>query len=588
VEIKPRTDLKAYRDLFARYFTPYWRQGLVLAAILFGGIGLSLISPQIVRRFIDLAQAQADLRLLVYAALIYLGIGLTVRGMDVAVAWLGTNLGYATTNKLREDLARHLLGLDMEFHNSHTSGELIERIDGDVTSLTNFFSQFAVRLVGAFLLILGVVVAMFLADWRVGLVMGVFAFGSLALMVYLSRYAVHESEEERQANAELFGFVEERLAGLDEIRANGAGPYTMRRLFEIGRTWFQRTTSAWKRRGFMWVFMMGFWGMASVVSLSLGILFYTRGVFTIGMVFMLQSYSMMLGDPIERISHQIQDLQKALAAITRIRDLMALTPSISDGHGTMLPGGPLPVRFDDVVFYYDDGDPDEPVLQHVDFALAPGVKLGLLGRTGSGKTTLTRLLFRLWDPKAGAVRLAGEALTGLNLDNLRQRVGMVTQEVQLFEASVRDNLTFFDATIPDERVIAVIRELGLGDWFDGLEKGLDTMLPPGGGGLSAGEQQLLAFGRVFLQDPGLVVLDEPSSRLDPATEQRLEHAMDRLLQGRTGIVIAHRLATVQRVDEIMIMDAGAIQEHGRRADLVADHGSRFYELLTTGLEEAFA
>ena len=207
----------------------------------------------------------------------------------------------------------------------------------------------------------------------------------------------------------------------------------------------------------------------------------------------------------------------------------------------------------------------------ISFELEPGTTLGLLGRTGSGKTTLTRLLFRLWDPKSGAVRLAGQALPGVNLENLRQRVGMVTQEVQLFEASVRDNLTFFDETIPDERVIAVIRELGMGAWFDSLDKGLDTMLPPGGGGLSAGEQQLLAFGRVFLQDPGLVVLDEPSSRLDPATEQRLEHAMDRLLRGRTGIIIAHRLATVQRVDEIMIMDQGAIQEHGRRAALVADH-----------------
>jgi ATP-binding cassette subfamily B protein len=588
VNTATRNSLRAYAALLAHYVKPYWRQALALTVILLGSIGLSLVSPQVVRRFIDLAQSQADLSLLIYAALTYLGIGLAVRGMDVSVAYLGTNLGYATTNRLREDLARHLLGLDMEFHNSHTSGELIERIDGDVTSLTNFFSQFAVRLVGAFLLILGVVLVMFATDWRVGLVMGLFAFGSLGLMVYLSRYAVHESEEERQANAELFGFVEERLAGLDEIRANGAGPYTMRRLYEIGRSWYERTTRAWKRRGYLWVFMMGFWGMAGVLSLSLGILFYLRGQFTIGTVFMLNQYSMMLGDPIERISHQIQDLQKALAAIERVRDLFALQPSISNGHGELLPAGALPVQFEDVVFHYDDGDPNEPVLQHISFELEPGTTLGLLGRTGSGKTTLTRLLFRLWDPKSGAVRLAGQALPGVNLENLRQRVGMVTQEVQLFEASVRDNLTFFDETIPDERVIAVIRELGMGAWFDSLDKGLDTMLPPGGGGLSAGEQQLLAFGRVFLQDPGLVVLDEPSSRLDPATEQRLEHAMDRLLQGRTGIIIAHRLATVQRVDEIMIMDQGAIQEHGRRAALVADHSSRFHQLLTTGLEEAFA
>jgi len=570
------------------YAKPYWRQYVALSAMLLGSIGLSLISPQITRRFIDLAQAKAELRLLVYAALAYFAIGMIVRAMDVVVAYLGTNLGFTTTNRLREDLAGHLLALDMEFQNSHTPGEMIERIDGDVTSLTNFFSQFAVRLVGALLTIVGVVVVLFAADWRVGLVMGTFAFGSLGLITYLGRYAVDESEEERQVSAELFGFVEERLAGLEEIRANGAGQYTMRRLFEIGRRWYERSTHAWKRRSNLWLFMMGFWGLASVISLSLGIVGYLQGTFTIGMVFMLQSYSMMLGDPIERISHQVQDLQKALAAISRVRSLFALQPTITNGHGALLPAGALPVQFDDVVFHYDDGDPDEPVLQHVSFALEPGTTLGLLGRTGSGKTTLTRLLFRLWDPKAGTVRLAGQELPSLNLEQLRKRVGMVTQEVQLFEASVRDNLTFFDESIPDERVAAVVRDLGMGDWLDSLDNGLDTVLPPGGGGLSAGEQQLLAFGRVFLQDPGLVVLDEPSSRLDPATEQRLERAMDRLLQGRTGIIIAHRLSTVQRVDEIMIMDAGAIQEHGRRADLVADHNSRFHQLLTTGLEEAFA
>ncbi|MEN6479823.1 MAG: ABC transporter ATP-binding protein [Anaerolineales bacterium] len=584
----PRSDLRAYVNLLARYVRPYWRQATLLTVLLLGSIGLSLVSPRIIAGFIDQAKNQAALSQLTRAALTYLVIGLTVRFSDVAVAWLGTNLGFATTNKLREDLAQHLLSLDMEFHNSHTPGEMIERIDGDVTSLTNFFSQFAVRLVGALLLILGVVVMMFLADWRVGLVMGVFALGTLVIMVLMSRFAAQESEAQRQANAELFGFVEERLAGLDDIRASGAGPYTMRRLLEIGRSWYQRTVRAEKRRGYMWLFMSGFWGLSGVIALALGIVFYLQGKFSIGMVYMLFSYSQMLGDPIERISAQVQDLQKAIAAIGRVRDLFALQPTITHGHGTLLPVGALPLEFDDVVFHYDDGDADEPVLQHVSFALAPGTTLGLLGRTGSGKTTLTRLLFRLWDPKAGHVRLAGHALPEVNLEQLRQRVGMVTQEVQLFEASVRDNLTFFDESIPDERVIAVIRELGLGAWFDTLEKGLDTMLPPGGGGLSAGEQQLLAFGRVFLQDPGLVVLDEPSSRLDPATEQRLELAMDRLLEGRTGIIIAHRLATVQRVDEIMIMEQGTIQEHGRRADLVADPHSRFHQLLTTGLEEAFA
>jgi len=167
-------------------------------------------------------------------------------------------------------------------------------------------------------------------------------------------------------------------------------------------------------------------------------------------------------------------------------------------------------------------------------------------------------------------------------------VSMLSHEVQLFRATVRDNLTFFTPIVPDERIIAVLRDLGMGDWFDRLPQGLDTELKAGGEGLSAGEAQLLAFARAFLGDPGLVILDEPSSRLDPATEKLLERAMDRLLRGRTGIIIAHRLATVQRVDEIMIMDSGRIGEHGERRALVNDPCSHFSHLLATGMEEAFA
>jgi ATP-binding cassette subfamily B protein len=171
---------------------------------------------------------------------------------------------------------------------------------------------------------------------------------------------------------------------------------------------------------------------------------------------------------------------------------------------------------------------------------------------------------------------------------LRQHVGMVTQEVQLFQATVRQNLTLFDETVGDARILEVVEDIGLDDWLSGLPDGLDTALEAGGSGLSAGEAQLLAFARVFLTDPGLVILDEASSRLDPATEQRIEKAVDKLLADRTGIIIAHRLGTVERADEIMILADGRITEHGRRAELAGDPDSRFYGLLRTGLEEALA
>ena len=218
--------------------------------------------------------------------------------------------------------------------------------------------------------------------------------------------------------------------------------------------------------------------------------------------------------------------------------------------------------------------------------------MGLLGRTGSGKSTLSKLLFRFYHPTAGTIWLGDGNGTRVDLCNartrdLRGRIGMVTQEVQLFNASVRDNLTLFEERIDDSRILEVIREVGLSTWFDSLPNGLDTLLSTAGD-LSAGEAQLLAFARVFLNDPGLVILDEASSRLDPATEQQVETALDKLLQGRTGVIIAHRLATVQRADEIMVLEEGTIGEYGTRTALAANPQSRFSHLLRTGLEEAYS
>jgi ATP-binding cassette subfamily B protein len=184
--------------------------------------------------------------------------------------------------------------------------------------------------------------------------------------------------------------------------------------------------------------------------------------------------------------------------------------------------------------------------------------------------------------------LGGTDIRSARLRALRQHVAIVTQDVQLFQASVRDNLTFFDRGVPDERIRAVIEELELEDWYRSLPDGLDTVLEGTGHGLSAGEAQLLAFTRVFLRDPGLVILDEASSRLDPATEQRIERAVDKLIQNRTAIIIAHRLNTVQRADEIMILDGGHVAEHGQRVQLAADPSSLFYSLLRTGLEQVLA
>jgi ATP-binding cassette subfamily B protein len=286
----------------------------------------------------------------------------------------------------------------------------------------------------------------------------------------------------------------------------------------------------------------------------------------------------------EQIREQMERFQKAAAGISRVQGLFDRTTALDTSGTDTVPEGALRVELDDVVFGYDH----EVVLSGVSLDLQAGHVLGVLGRSGSGKTTMARLLTRLYDPAEGNVRIGGVEIRGAEIHSLRRHVGMVTQDVQLFRATIRDNLTFFDPSIPDSKLLDVLEELGLDEWLDTMPDGLDTRLESGGSGLSAGQAQLLAFTRIFLEDPGLVILDEASSRLDPATEKLIERAVDRLLQDRTGIIIAHRLATVTRADDILILEDGEVIEYGARQALANDPTSRLSSLLITGMEEVLA
>ena len=351
------------------------------------------------------------------------------------------------------------------------------------------------------------------------------------------------------------------------------------------RTWFRRNLVA---SLMMSIILNTTWlsfTVGNAVALAIGSWLFLNGHVTIGTVYLIVHYTRMLLEPIERFTQEINNLQRATASVIRILDLMQTRRRVLDGPGVRFPQGALPVRFDDVSFSYS---PDRPVLRDVSFDLAPGRALGLIGRTGSGKTTITRLLFRLYDPDRGRVLLGGRDVRDARIAELRQQIGVVTQDVRLFQGTVRDNLTLMDPAIPDDRLIRVVQELGLGDWYGALPDGLDSALRSEGADMSAGEAQLLAFARVFLRDPRVVILDEASSRIDPDTERLIERAVDRLVEGRTVIVIAHRLTTLDRCDEIMVLEQGRVVEHGERGRLAGDPGSRFRRMLTTDTGEVLA
>jgi ATP-binding cassette subfamily B protein len=293
----------------------------------------------------------------------------------------------------------------------------------------------------------------------------------------------------------------------------------------------------------------------------------------------------MLSGPLGQLTRDVQDFQSAGASLVRAQQLLDEPLRLRSRIGHALPSAALAVALRHVTFGYD---PTRPVLRDVTFELEPGDVLGLLGRTGSGKSTIARLLFRLHDPDEGTIRLGGLDLRDARLEDVPSRVGLVTQDVHLFRATLRDNLTLFDPRVPDARLRETLDLLGLAEWYGLLPSGLDTVLGAGAVGVSAGQAQLIAFARVFLKDPGLVILDEASSRLDPATERLVEVATVRLLTGRTAIIIAHRLTTIARVDRVVILDEGRIIEAGPRAGLAADPQSHLARLLKAAGTEVFA
>jgi len=576
---------KAYWDLLSQHIRPQKGRFMLLSVMLFVSIGLRILAPQIMRTFIDSALAGEALRILTTTALAFIGIALLQQVISVSVTYIGENVAWTATNALRAELAWHALNLDMRFHNDHTPGELIERIDGDVTELATFFSQFALNLVSNGLLLLGILVALFLEDWRAGLGFAVYSIATILILGRLKDIAVPDQKARRQAEAELYGFIEEQLAGTEDIRSSGAVDFSIRELFRHQSTILTHNRKASFKRWIIENAMGLALTLGTLLAISSGYWLFTAGLVTIGTVYLFVHYINLLDEPFWAMTHEIESFQTIGACVERLTEFRNFKPDVVDGMGVEIPARPLTLAFEDVTFSYNGND---TVLSRLSFQLKPGSILGLLGRTGSGKTTLARLIFRLYDVKSGNIKVNDSDLRDVHLNTLRRSVAIVTQDVQLFRASIRDNLTFFDRSISDDQILATLEEMELGDWYRALPKGLDTELDTGSRSLSAGEAQLLAFARVFMRNPALVILDEASSRLDPATEARLERAIDKLLQNRSAIIIAHRLHTVHRADEIMILENGEVSEYGNRKQLAEDRKSRFHQLLQTGLEEVLA
>lgn len=550
-----------------------------LGALVTVTAAVALAGPLIVRRIVDDATNGTTTARVVSLALGFLAVAVANQLGAVAVAWTATVAAWRTTTDLRLSMTRHVLGLDHEFHRTHTPGELIQRVDGDVTSVSDFLGKVVPKALGAVVLVLGMVVVLFVVDWRLALGMSGFLIAAGAVVAASRHRAVDEAASEMGDYARLYGGIEERLTATEDLRANGATAYAIDRF--VTDSTGAMIGSVNRERAFMrmWWAVQGSLATGTVASLVVSATLVQRDIITLGTAFLLFQYVLAISRPLEDVVHQLETVQKATGAMQRVAELRAIEPAITD-HGTISPSpGPLAVDFDDVSFDYGD---DQPVLTDINIDIRPGRAVGIVGRTGSGKTTFSRLVLRLTEATTGTIRLGGVPVSDIPMAELRRRVALIPQEVELFTGSIRDNVTLFDEHPTDLDVIAALEAVGLDRLGrDGIHRRLGT----GGTGLSAGESQLLALARVWLRRPDLIVLDEATARVDPDTETRIDAAVARLMVGRTTLVIAHRLTTLQRMDEIMVFEAGHVVEHGSRAELLAADTSRFGQLVALAGEE---
>ena len=576
----PRRTRGPEARLLLAMLRPERRWTAAVLTILIVALGLRLSMPALLGRFIDEAIGGEPVDVLIRVALAYVAAALVAEALQLAVMWGSVQLSWRVGNRLRERLARKAIRLEMAWHGRHSPGQLIERIDGDVEALVVFFTNVVVHVLGNMVLMIAMLVVAFVIDPRAGLLLVLAAIGGGTVLIRLRSAAVPAREAEREANAILYGDLEERLGGLEDLRANGAGAYAVHRLHQnSSRSWHAARRASFLGDGSYSVAAATF-ATGSVATLALGFFLNRRGAMTVGQVLALFRYSEMLRQPLEAIAEQLKEFQKAIAGARRASALLDTEPVIPDGTVDLerpATQTALPVRFEHVSFAYH---PDSPLaVRDVDLEIPAGTHLGVIGRTGSGKTTLGRLVLRLWEVTEGRVTIGGVDVRELERTSLRRHVAVVTQDVELFRAPLRDNLTLFGAwDVDDAGLLEVVHRVGLGEWFAAQPDGLDTELE-GGTSVSAGEAQLLAFARAFLADPAVVILDEASSRLDPRTEGLITAAMHALLAGRTAIIIAHRLATLDEVDAIAVVDSGQVVEHGPRDALAADPSSRYARLL---------
>lgn len=476
---------------------------------------------------------------------------------------------------LRVRAFRHIHDLSVLHQATERRGTLVARVTADVDTVSMFISHGGVHLIVNVAQLLLATGLMLYYSWQLTvLVIAVFAPLAIALRVFQTRLA-RRYDLVRRRVGELLGAVAESVVAAPVIKAYGIERRTARRVDGAIDAYAGSFLSATRVSSSMFSLGELFAGLAVAAVVVAGVLLGVDGRLSEGELVAFLFLVQLFVSPVQMATEVLNEAQSAIAGWRRVLDVLDVVPDVADparvsaGGGRSLPAGPLEVRFEHVGFRYPTGP---PVLHDVDVEIAARRRVAIVGETGSGKTTFAKLLTRLMDPTHGRVLLGGVPLDEVRFADLRRRVVLVPQDGMLFDLSIADNVRHGRADLTDAAVTAAFADLGLADWLDALPGGVSTMVGERGDALSVGERQLVALVRAYVAGPDLLVLDEATSAVDPATEVRMSRALERLAQGRTEVTIAHRLSTAESADEVLVFDRGRIVQRGPHAALVDQPG----------------
>jgi len=570
-----------------RYLRPYrWRVAGTVALLVAGAL-LQTVGPLLIQRAIDEAIPAGDLRLLGILATGYLGAALLIFALQYAQTLATTWLGQRVMYDLRGEIFVKLQKLEIRFFDRNPVGRLMTRITSDVETLNELFSSGVVAIFGDLFTLLFIAGAMALIDWRLALV----TLSVIPLVVWCANFfrnrIRHAFRDIRTRTARINTFLHERITGMRVVQLFNREEADIRSMDALNRDYLEAQLRSVRYYALFFPIVEVFMALSLALIIAYGGGSVLSGEITVGVITSFLLYARRFFRPIQDLSEKYNLLQSAIASSERVFDLLDRGEEVSDPvHPT-----PLPVQvrgeieFQDVWFAYDapDGDgngPPEWILRGVSFRIAPGERVALVGHTGAGKTTIVHLLMRFYDPQQGRILLDGIPIQTFAQEEMRKRIGLVLQDTFLFSEDIRYNIRLGSEEIPDDRVEWAAHAVGVEEIAARTAGGYDRQLGERGGSLSTGERQLISFARVIAMDPKILVLDEATSSVDSEFEARIEGATKVLLEGRTAMIVAHRLSTIRDADRILVLHKGELAEEGTHEELLKRRGlyARLYEL----------